>query len=88
MGSIIRERTMVGLAAARARGRISGRSPALTDRDIAAAKALLADPNISTKDIAKRLNVSVSTLYRHMPAARATINHEEGAQSPKLRNCS
>jgi DNA invertase Pin-like site-specific DNA recombinase len=60
-------------------GRIGGRPPALSDADIAAAKALLADPNITTKDVAKRMNVSLSTLYRHLPAARATITHGETA---------
>jgi DNA invertase Pin-like site-specific DNA recombinase len=77
--SIIRERTTAGLLAARERGRIGGRPPALSDADIAAAKALLADPNITTKDVAKRMNVSLSTLYRHLPAARATITHGEMA---------
>jgi len=41
--SIIRERTKVGLEAARARGRTGGRPPALTDKDLAVARALLAD---------------------------------------------
>lgn len=70
--SIIRERTTAGLVAARARGRIGGRPPALKKDDIAVAKALLADPTITVKDIAGRLNVSLSTLYKHLPAARAT----------------
>jgi predicted DNA binding protein len=35
-------------------------------------KVLLSDPAISAKDVAKRLGVSLSTLYRHMrrPAQR------------------
>ncbi len=77
--SIIRERTMAGLAAARARGRTGGRPPALSDADIAAARALLADPTITTKQVAERLGVSLSTLYRHLPAARATITRGEAA---------
>jgi AcrR family transcriptional regulator len=39
----------------------------------AAARALLADASISVSDVAQRLNVAVSTLYRHLPAARAII---------------
>jgi len=75
--SIIRERTMAGLAAARARGRTGGRPPALGDADIAAAKALLADPAITARQVAERLGVSLSTLYRHLPAARATLTRGE-----------
>lgn len=77
--SIIRERTVAGLAAARARGRTGGRPPALSDTDIAAAKALLADPAITSKQVAQRLGVSLSTLYRYLPAARATITRREEA---------
>ena len=42
--SLIRERTQAGLAAARRAGRTGGRPPKLTDDDIEAAKALLANP--------------------------------------------
>ena len=41
---VIRERTLAGLQAARARGRTGGRPPALKAKDMAAAKALLQDP--------------------------------------------
>ncbi len=75
--SILRERTMAGLKAARDRGRVGGRPPALTTVDIAAAKALLADPTITTKEVARRMGVSVSTLYKHIPAARATVTRQE-----------
>ena len=44
---VIRERTMAGLQAARARGRTGGRPPALKAKDLAAAKALLQDPEIT-----------------------------------------
>ena len=70
--SIIRERTRAGLDAARARGRVGGRPPALKEDDIAVAKALLADPEITVKEIATRLGICVSTLYKHLPAARQT----------------
>ena len=41
--AIIRERTRAGLDAARARGRKGGRPPALTARELTAAKAMLAE---------------------------------------------
>lgn len=77
--AIIRERTSAGLAAARARGRIGGRPPALKPADIAAGKAMLSNPDMTVKDVAKRLGVSISTLYKHIPAARATITRGEAA---------
>src|SRR5271169_6495150 len=68
--SLIRERTHAGLAAARRAGRTGGRPPKLTDDDIEAAKAMLANPDIGVTQIAQRLGVSPATLYRYIPAAR------------------
>ena len=65
--SIIRERTNAGLQAARERGRTGGRPPALSEKDIQEAKALLRDPEITVNQVAKRLSVAASTLYRHLP---------------------
>ena len=59
-----------GLAAARRVGRTGGRPPELTDDDIEAAKAMLANPDIGVTQIAHRLGVSPATLYRYIPAAR------------------
>ena len=42
----------------------------LTDDDIEAAKAMLANPDIGVTQIAHRLGVSPATLYRYIPAAR------------------
>src|SRR5271163_969119 len=67
---LIRERTQAGLAAARRAGRTGGRPPKLTDDDIEAAKAMLANPDIGVTQIAHRLGVSPATLYRYIPAAR------------------
>ncbi|SHF71569.1 DNA binding domain-containing protein, excisionase family [Kaistia soli DSM 19436] len=68
--SLIRERTMAGLKAAKEAGKVGGRPRALSDGDLAAAKALLADPSITVKEVAERLGVSQPTLYRYLPAAR------------------
>jgi DNA invertase Pin-like site-specific DNA recombinase len=68
--SIIRERTKAGLDAARARGRTGGRPPSLLAKDVAAAKAMLTDPEITMNEVARRLKVAPSTLYRHLPGGR------------------
>jgi DNA invertase Pin-like site-specific DNA recombinase len=77
--SITRERTRAGLHAARARGRKGGRPPAVSPKDIIAAKALLTDPNITVDEVARRLGVSPATLYRHLPAAERT-SHDLGRE--------
>ncbi|MEM9954973.1 MAG: recombinase family protein [Chloroflexota bacterium] len=69
--SLIRERTKAGLASARERGRVGGRPRKLSDEDIAKAKAMLRDPDISAKQVAQTLGVSVSTLYNHLPKAKS-----------------
>lgn len=65
---IIRERTMAGLQAARARGRKGGRPPLDKDpakrKKIEMAKALHADPGHTVEDICKTLHISRATLYR------------------------
>jgi len=71
--SIIRERTNAGLRAARDRGRLGGRPPALSGKDVAAAKAMLSDPELTVEEVARRLGVAPSTLYRHMPGGRGAV---------------
>jgi DNA invertase Pin-like site-specific DNA recombinase len=70
--SLILERTQAGLAAARRRGLTGGRPPKLSAEDIEVAKTMLANPDIGVTNIAHRLGVSPATLYRHIPAARAS----------------
>ena len=71
--SIIRERTTAGLAAARARGRVGGRPKALSDSDLHIAQTLLQDGKLTIAQIAQRLGVAPSTLYKHLPRPRSTI---------------
>ena len=70
---IIRERTRAGLDAARARGRTGGRPRALSEKDLKEARALLTDPEITVEDVARRLGIGPSTLYRYLPAARHAV---------------
>jgi DNA invertase Pin-like site-specific DNA recombinase len=67
---LIRERTQAGLAAARRVGRTGGRPPKLMDDDLEAARAMLANPDITVAEVAERMGVSPATLYRYLPAAR------------------
>lgn len=71
--ALLRDRTLAGLAAAKARGRTGGRPPALSAEDLAHARALLADPAITMAQVARRLGVAPSTLYRHLPGGRAAL---------------
>ena len=70
--NLIRERTMAGLQAARARGRLGGR-PKLpdTDRKIQMARQLHHDPTNSIPDICTTLGVSRATLYRYLAVAKS-----------------
>lgn len=60
---IMRSRTIDGLASARARGRIGGRKPAMSQAKIATAKQMYAEGKF-VKDIAEVLGVSRPTIYR------------------------
>lgn len=71
---LIRERTLAGLASARSKGRVGGRPRALTERDIAVARALIANADLTVAEVARRVNVSPATLYRHLPAARSAAD--------------
>src|SRR5215510_2894284 len=69
--NLIKERTIAGLEAARARGRKGGRprrNPA--SGRVTLAKRLYRDPSISIPEILKTLNVSKATLYRWLDLDR------------------
>jgi DNA invertase Pin-like site-specific DNA recombinase len=83
--SLIRERTLAALAAARREGRIGSRRPKMQACDIEAAEAMLTDPRLRIATIARRFGVSVPTFYRYVPAARLTsgvrfARHKEAFQ--------
>lgn len=83
--SVIRERTNAGLRAARARGRLGGRPPALNEQKRIMAKAMLRDPGITVEDVARQLEVSPATLYRHIPGGRSTVREEAFTNPPTIK---
>lgn len=64
--ALIRERTMAGLAAARARGRKGGRKFALTKAQVRMAQAAMANRDTSVTELCKELGVRPPTLYRYV----------------------
>ncbi len=63
---LIRERTMAGLAAARARGRKGGRKFALTKAQVRLAQAAMAQRDTSVSDLCKELGIERVTLSRYV----------------------
>ena len=63
---IIRERTMAGLEAARARGRKGGRKRVMDEKKLALASAMLKNREIPVREVCEAVGVSRSTLYRHL----------------------
>ena len=63
---LIRDRTMAGLRAARARGRRGGRKHLLTPDQIAMAARLIRSKEVPVSEICKMLKVSRPTLYRYV----------------------
>ena len=64
--NLIRERTLAGLTAARARGRTGGRKPKLDSKQVREIRVLLGDPTINVSDVARRYGVSRTTVYNHV----------------------
>lgn len=61
------ERTLAGLAVARAKGRIGGRKPKFTDEHWKAFEQEIRS-GYSHRDVARKYGVGLSTLYKHYPA--------------------
>lgn len=63
---LIKERTQAGLAAARARGRNGGRPRKMDEHTIKMAVAAMSDRNSVAHEVAKRLNITTTTLYTYV----------------------
>jgi DNA invertase Pin-like site-specific DNA recombinase len=64
--ALIRERTAAGLAEGRRKVKTGGHPKRLSDKDVTAAKALLADGSLTSKEVGARFGVSKATLYRYL----------------------
>jgi DNA invertase Pin-like site-specific DNA recombinase len=62
---LIRERTMAGLTAARARGKLGGRPSSMTPEKLAVARRMLAEGTAKAV-VAQTIGVSRPTLYAHL----------------------
>ena len=65
-GDLIRERTMAGLEAARARGRKGGRKFALSKAQVRLAQAAMAKRDTSVSELCRELGVKPVTHYRYV----------------------
>jgi DNA invertase Pin-like site-specific DNA recombinase len=63
---IIRERTMAGLEAARARGRKGGRKPVMDQKKVALASKLMRYRDVPIPQVCEAVGVSRATLYRYL----------------------
>jgi DNA invertase Pin-like site-specific DNA recombinase len=59
---LIRERTIAGLQAARARGRKGGRKPSMSASEVKKAAAMLSDPTITKTEVAQHFSISRTTV--------------------------
>ncbi|EEE38587.1 resolvase, N-terminal domain [Rhodobacteraceae bacterium KLH11] len=64
---VLIERTKIGLAAAKRRGKLGGRPKKMTDVQVTSAKEMF-NKDIPAAEIASAFGISVATLYRTIPA--------------------
>ena len=80
---LIRERTQAGLSAARARGRKGGRPrgiPQASEATSYAAETLYREGKLPVNQIAKKLNISKSTLYNYLRHRNVEITYHQKRQ--------
>ena len=77
--NLIRERTVAGLVAARARGRKGGRKAKMTKGDVRKAAAMLLDPLMTKTEVARHFSISRVTL-------NAALHREGFPQNSTQRN--
>lgn len=80
---LIRERTVAGLAAARARGRQGGRPSVMTDDKLTIARQMYESKIHTMEAIAKVVGVSRASLYRHLVPTAPVDTSTSRTQSPR-----
>ena len=81
---LIRERTVAGLKAARARGRKGGRKFALSKAQVRLAQAAMAHRDTSVSELCRELGIRPVTLYRYVGPQDQL--REQGQEGPRLLN--
>ena len=71
--NLIRERTMAGLQAARARGKMGGRSKTLSSEQQKRLKQLYKDQSVSVKEICQMMSISKPTLYKYLKNGHKSV---------------
>lgn len=71
--NLVRERTLAGLAAARARGRMGGRPKRLDPSKLALALRLHYEDKHTIKEICQMMGISKSTLYNYLAKADSDV---------------
>ncbi|RKS80658.1 DNA invertase Pin-like site-specific DNA recombinase [Motilibacter peucedani] len=79
---IIKDRTVAGLAAARARGRVGGRPTKLTDRQRREARRMYDARELTVEQIGEVLGVSRTTIYRALTEPPAPSPAEQAPPPP------
>ena len=80
---IIRDRTVAGLAAARARGRMGGRPSKLNADQVRTARRLYDERELTVEEIGRILGVSRTSIYRALGRDRATGQAAEQATAAR-----
>jgi DNA invertase Pin-like site-specific DNA recombinase len=75
------ERTMAGLAAARAEGRVGGRQRLMKPQDVDQAKRHMTEGKLKARDVAKMYGVSERSLWRNLKWAAETEAVRRGDHS-------
>ncbi|MXY57339.1 MAG: recombinase family protein [Gammaproteobacteria bacterium] len=80
---LIRERTVAGLKAARARGRKGGRKFALSKAQVRLVQAAMASRDTSVAELCRELGIGRGTLYRYVDPRGALRAHGRGVLERK-----
>ena len=82
--NLISERTVAGLASARARGRKGGRPRKMTPAKVRLAAASMGQPETDIGELCKELGITRQTLYRHVsPTGELRPDRTEVIAPPK-----